>query len=113
MPLSNKILQRFGKVFLPINITVVLLESVKEDICKSSGKFPLKSCPVMNCNLLECNLRVRGILAAAAAAFAEETPGIISKGILFFSKALISSSSLEKIPESPDFSLTIFLPVFP
>ena len=75
----NGAYKKFGKLnknfvfskslILPINITVVLLESVKEDICKSSGRFPLKSCPVMNCNLLECNLRVRGILAAAAAAF--------------------------------------------
>ena len=96
-----------------MKITVVQFGSIKDAIFKSSGSSPLKSCPVINCTRLDITLRVNGIFAAAAAAIAEDTPGIISNSNPFSFNAVISSSNLEKILLSPDFSRTIFFPVLP
>ena len=101
----------FGKVRRAIKTMVVARASASAARFRSSGSTPETSWPVTNCTRRASSRRVSGMPTAAAAALAELTPGTISKPIRAVRIASTSSSSLPKMPGSPDFSRTTRAPL--
>ena len=94
-----------------MKMTVVACGSASAAMFSPGGRLPVVSAAVMNCTRWAWPRRVSGMPAAAAAAEAEVTPGMISHAIPAARRAVSSSSSRPKMPQSPDFSRTTCAPV--
>jgi hypothetical protein len=84
MPAPISIVANAGNVRCPIKTTVVAFASASAARLRLSGNAPRTSCPVIYCTRRAASRRVNGMPAAAAAAHAEGTPGIISNSIPIF-----------------------------